>query len=92
MFGRRAASRVGQMRRFLLDHRHRPEECRAAYAAWNGFESPLRAREAVSSCASGEHRIVWTVEADDEQRALALLPPFVAQRTEVNEVREVPIP
>lgn len=92
MFRRGAESRVAWMRRFLLNHRHRPRECRAAYAAWNGFESPLRAREAVSSCASGEHRIVWTVEAEDMQRALALLPPFVAQRTEVNEVKEVPIP
>jgi hypothetical protein len=78
--------------KFVLNHRHRPEECRAAYAAWNGFDSPLRDREAVASCASGGHGILWTVEADDEQRALALLPRFVAERTEVNAVREVLIP
>jgi hypothetical protein len=32
------------------------------------------------------------VEAADGDAALALLPPYVAQRTIVEEVREVPIP
>lgn len=78
--------------RYLLSHRHRPEECRIVFAAWTGFESPLRHRPAMSSCASGGHRIYWTVEAGDEEGALALLPPYVAERTEVNVVSEVHIP
>jgi hypothetical protein len=77
---------------YLLSHSHRPGECRAAYAAWTGFESALRRREAMSSCANGGHRIFWTVEADGGEQALAQLPPFVAERTEVTEVRRVPIP
>jgi hypothetical protein len=77
---------------FLLDHHHRPEECRAAYAAWNGFDSPLRRHAAVASCASGGHRIFWTVDARDGSAALGQLPPYVAERTAVDEVKEVPIP
>ena len=77
---------------YLLSHSHRPEECRSAYAAWNGFESALRRREAVSSCVNGGHRIFWTVEAGGPKEALAQLPSFVAERTEVTEVRRVPIP
>jgi hypothetical protein len=80
------------MTRFVLRHRHSSEECRAVYAAWNGFESPLRSGAALASCASGGHRIYWTVDVPSEEEALALLPPFVAERTRAVEVREVPIP
>lgn len=76
----------------MLSHSHGAGECRTAYAAWNGFDSPLRHNETLASCASGGHRIFWTVEAGDEHEALAQLPPYVAERTEVSEVREVPIP
>ena len=77
---------------FLLRHRHSAADCRFAYAAWNGFESPLRRNEALSSCSNGEHSIVWTVAAADEAAALAQLPDYVAERTEVLEVSEVAIP
>ena len=78
---------------YLLVHQHEPDECRFAYAAWRGFDSPLRHREALSSCLLGGHRIVWTgIEADSAQAALDLLPPFVADRTEADCVRPVPIP
>jgi hypothetical protein len=79
---------------FILRHAHSPEECRVAFAAWKGFDSPLRHRHApaLGSCAQGGHGIWWTVEARDEQEALGHLPPFVADRTEVTEVVEVPIP
>lgn len=80
------------MPRFLLSHGHRPEDCRSVYAAWNGYESPLRGRRVMASCATGGHRMFWSVEADDEAAALAQLPPFVAERTEISNVREVPIP
>jgi hypothetical protein len=29
------------MQFFLLHHRHEPHECAAAFAAWQGFDSPL---------------------------------------------------
>ena len=77
---------------YQLLHQHQPDECRFAYAAWNGFPSPLRHHAALSSCARGDHRIWWTVEADSPEAALALLPPYVAARCEVDPVSEVPIP
>jgi hypothetical protein len=77
---------------FVLSHRHRPDECRSAFAAWHGFDSPLRRSLASASCIRGEHRIFWTVEARDVGAALALLPPFLAERTDVSEVAEVQIP
>lgn len=81
----------------MLDHRHLPEECAIAFAAWRGFESPLRRDAAFSSCASRDggdehHRIWWTVDAVDSRAALELLPPYVAERTEASPVSEVPIP
>jgi hypothetical protein len=76
----------------MLSHRHSDGECRAAYAAWNGVESPLRHQAALSSCGNGDHQIFWTVEARGEREALAQLPPYLASRTEVSEVREVAIP
>jgi hypothetical protein len=80
------------MARFLLHHQHAPCECRAAFAAWTGHESPLRRRATVASCVFGGHAIWWTVEAADEGAALELLPSYVADRTEAIRVREVEIP
>jgi hypothetical protein len=77
---------------YLLCHRHPPSECRVAFAAWRGFDSPLRARPALGSCEGGGHGLWWTVEAADEAAALAQLPPFVAARTEPVAVSELPIP
>lgn len=80
------------MAHFHLDHRHRPDECAAAFAAWSGFESPLRHRSAAATCLTGGHRLFWRVEAADTGAAKALLPTFLANRTEVIEVRDVEIP
>jgi hypothetical protein len=83
---------------FVLSHRHAPGECRVAFAAWKGFESPLRHSSALASCArqpvtdAGEHLLIWTIEAEDQAHALALLPPWLAERTEVRLVGEVAIP
>jgi hypothetical protein len=77
---------------FVLSHRHAPEECGAAFAAWKGFDSPLRRLPALASCVDGLHRAWWHVEAPDAESALAQLPPFVAQRTEVEPAREVTLP
>ena len=77
---------------FLLQHRHEPGECESAFAAWRSFDSPLRGGSAPSTCLAGGHAIWWFVEAPDEAGALALLPEFVASRTEVTTVRYVEVP
>ena len=80
------------MATFVLAHTHEPGQCSTAFAAWRGFESPLRRRSVLASCVRGGHTLFWFVEAPDVSSALAHLPPFVAERTEATEVREVPIP
>jgi hypothetical protein len=80
------------MPRFLLQHRHESADCGAAFAAFKGHASPLRHRPAIASCVSGDHAIWWTVDAESEQSALALLPYFVAQRTVANRITETDIP
>jgi hypothetical protein len=77
---------------FILSHRHRPEECAIAIAAWKAFRSPLRHSRPLGSCATGGHRVWWTVQATDLDAALAQLPAYVADRTVAQEVREVSIP
>ena len=77
---------------FVLSHRHEPGECRSAFAAWKGFDSPLRGRPTIVSCFGGGHRAWWQVEASDPEGALAQLPPFVAERTVAEPVREVHVP
>jgi hypothetical protein len=77
---------------YLLHHRHGPDECAAAFASWQGYSSPLRHHRAPSTCLAGGHAIWWQVEARDRQHALALLPEFVARRTEPIAVRDVQIP
>jgi hypothetical protein len=76
---------------YLLVHTHGEAECRVAYAAWRGFDSPLRGLHAIASCASGDHRMFWTVQADSFEAALRQLPPYLAQRTHASEVSEVTI-
>ncbi len=77
---------------FALIHRHRPDECRIAIAAWRGFDSPLRGGRPLASCISGGHGMWWVVEAADGAAALAQLPPYVAERTIAEQVSEVPLP
>ena len=77
---------------FILNHHHEPHECAASFAAWQGFESPLRHGRVPSTCLGGGHGLWWRVEARDVAGALALLPKFVAERTVAVEVREVDIP
>lgn len=80
------------MRRFLLTHLHAAADCVVAFAAWKGFDSPLRRRPAVATCAYGGHLVQWLVCAADEAAARVLLPTWVRQRTEITEVRTVTIP
>ena len=80
------------MHLYLLHHEHDPADCDASFAAWLGFESPLRRRRVPSTCLAGGHTLWWRVRAADARAALALLPPFVAARTEAISIREILIP
>jgi hypothetical protein len=80
------------MSRYLLEHRHEPRECGVVFASFKGDPSPLRRRPTLASCRSGGHAIWWTVDAESEEDALSLLPPYVARRTTVTRVSEVEIP
>ena len=80
------------MSRYLLEHRHEPQECGVVFASFKGHKSPLRRRPTLASCRSGGHEIWWTVEADTQEDALGLLPFYVAERTTATRVSEVEIP
>ncbi len=80
------------MPRYLLHHRHAPDECGAVFASFKGHESPLRQQVTLASCHSGGHEIWWTVDALSEEDALRLLPSYVATRTIIARVSEVEIP
>jgi hypothetical protein len=80
------------MSSFLLHHRHTACECAAAFAAWRGFDSPLRRHWVPSTCLEGGHAVWWRVDAPNPQAALAFLPPFVAHRTDAIAVRDIQIP
>jgi hypothetical protein len=77
---------------YLLHHRHEPEECGVVFASFKGLHSPLRHQTTLASCRTGGHAIWWTVDADSEEDALALLPYYVAERTTITRVSEVQIP
>lgn len=79
------------MATFILAHAHDQAECEVAYAAWRGYDSRLRGLDAMASCATGDHRIYWTVDADNAHEALTQLPPYLAERTHASEVRRVAI-
>ena len=87
-----AGRQVGLMARYLLHHRHEPEECGVVFASFKGHHSPLRHQTTLASCRTGGHEIWWTVDADSEADALRLLPYYVAERTTITRVGEVQIP
>lgn len=80
------------MATYIVCHRHEPGECGVAFAAWRGFDSPLRRRHALGSCGAGGHAVWWTIEAEGEDEALGQIPPFVAERSQVERVAPVAIP
>jgi hypothetical protein len=77
---------------FVLTHHHAPGECASAFAAWKGFDSPLRHQATLASCLAGGHSTWWQVVAPDAAAALAQLPPFVARRTAAEQASEFLIP
>ncbi len=80
------------MASFLLHHRHEPDKCGVAFAAFKGHPSPLRRAATFASCAAGGHEIWWVVEAGSVEEALGLLPHYVAARSTAVPIREVTIP
>jgi hypothetical protein len=80
------------MPRYVLSHRHSPDECGVVFASFKGHESALRHQVTLASCRSGGHAIWWTVDAGSEEDALRLLPFYVAARTTIARVSEVQIP
>ena len=80
------------MATYLLHHRHRPDECEAAFAAWQGFASALRGSRALSTCLEGGHELWWIIPARDPAAVIDLVPRFLAERSSVIRVREVAIP
>jgi hypothetical protein len=80
------------MSRYLLQHRHSPDECGVVFASFRGHKSTLRHQMTLASCRSGGHAIWWTVDAASEKDALELLPSYVAKRTTIARVSEVQIP
>jgi len=89
--GRRRTTLV-DVPQYLVHHRHEPADCGVVFAAFRGFASPLRRREALASCPCGGHEIWWSVAADDEHAALGLLPHYVAVRATAVRVEHVRIP
>ena len=77
---------------YLLHHRHDPDECDAAFAAWQGFMSELRGSSPLSTCLEGGHELWWVIVAPDSAAAIGRLPRFVAERSSVIRVRAVSIP
>jgi hypothetical protein len=80
------------MSTYLIRHGHEPDECGVVFASFKGHDSPLRHHVTLASCRSGGHEIWWTVDAESEEKALRLLPFYVAERTTITRVSEVQIP
>jgi hypothetical protein len=78
--------------RFLIHHRHGPDDCGVVFAAFRGFTSPLRHGVALASCRDGGHEIWWSVTAGNGAAALGQLPHYVAARSTATQVQEVQIP
>ena len=92
MSARTRGGKLAPMPRYLLHHRHEPDECGVVFASFKGHESPLRHKATLASCPSGGHAIWWTVDAASEEDALGLLPSYIGERTTVAHVSEVDIP
>ena len=87
-----SARTLEPMATYLLRHSHAPRECAVAFAAWLGFESPLRHRPVLGTCPTGGHELWWRVEARHMAGALECMPPYVARRTEAIVVRPTQVP
>jgi hypothetical protein len=80
------------MASYLLHHRHDPEKCGVAFAAFKGDQSPHRRTTINASCAAAGHDVWWIVEAEAGDAALAMLPHYLAQLCDVVPVRKIRLP
>lgn len=80
------------MGQFVIHHHHRARDCGVVFAAFRGFDSPLRRRPTLASCPTGGHEIWWFATAADASGALDLLPPYVAATSTATRVEQVDIP
>lgn len=79
------------MPRYLLRHAHDADDCAVAFAAWKGFESPLRGTTLTSTCPGGAHEVYAVVTAPGPDEALGHLPPWVRARASATLARDVRI-
>ena len=77
---------------FLLHNHHTADDCGVVFAAFRGFNSPLRHTEALASCRNGGHEVWWRVAADDAAGALGQLPRYVATNSTATRVDPVAVP
>lgn len=63
-----------------------------SFAAWKGFDSPLRSSGVTASCSWGGHDMWWDVEASDLTAALTMLPRYVADRAMAIRIEERELP
>jgi len=80
------------MPQFVIHHHHQAHDCGVVYAAFRGFDSPLRRQPTAASCPIGGHEVWWWTTAPDREGALAQLPPYVAASSTVTRVEQVDIP
>lgn len=80
------------MPHFVIHHSHTADECGVVFSSFKGYTSPLRQLPTPVSCRSGGHDIWWCVDAADTRQALAMLPPYVADRATATPVEPVQIP
>ena len=81
MSGRPRDGKVGHMPRYLLHHHHEPNECGVVFAAFRGFDSPLRHSARWLPAVPAAIRSGGRSTPASEANALALLPFYVAERT-----------
>jgi hypothetical protein len=59
---------------FLLEHRHEAAECAVVFAAWKGFDTPLRRQPVLCSCRSEGHRLWFVVTGEQPRKPCATCP------------------
>jgi hypothetical protein len=70
---------------YFIESSHTPEECLAELNTI-GWQDPRALDTLEWGCLSGEHRGVAIVQAEDESRALGLVPASLRSRTRVTRV------
>ena len=80
------------MPRYVLHHRHEAHECGVVFASFKGHNSPLRRQPRSPRAAPADTQSGGPWKPPPRQKPLALLPPYVAERTAMARVSAVDIP